>query len=213
MELLVQQTKKDLYSAEFNIYDKSTNNLLGQIWFTGSMGSIHGRFVIRYLNTEFYMNHVSEDIIKSAEGSFIKQSVFKPYQISGNYNGYIWNDEEKISAFKSLGHRMLRLQGNSYYTYTAGFGDKGTCSPIYYNDDLYIGEIRKECKVLDDLHIFDVGVSDESVIPALINVCHKWVVGYYKPGEIFKGWNTKKYKSLMNEEIQKVRNPYYIGGR
>jgi hypothetical protein len=80
-------------------------------------------------------------------------------------------------------------------------------------DDLYIGEIRKECKVLDDLHIFDVGVSDESVIPALINVCHKWVVGFYKPGEIFKGWNTKKYKSLMNEEIQKVRNPYYIGGR
>ena len=213
MELLVQQTKKDLYSAEFNICDKSTNNLLGQIWFTGSMGSIHGRFVIRYLNTEFYMNHVSKDVISSAEGSFIKQSVFKPYQISGNYNGYIWNDEEKISAFKTLGHRMLRLQGNSYYTYTAGFGDKGTCSPIYYNDDLYIGEIRKECKVLDDLHIFDVGVSDESVIPALINVCHKWVVGFYKPGELFKGWNTKKYKSLMNEEIQKVRNPYYIGGR
>ena len=210
MELLVQQTKKDLYSAEFNICDKSTNNLLGQIWFTGSMGSIHGSFVIRYLNTEFYMNHVSNDIIHSTEGSFIKQSVFKPYQISGNYNGYIWNDEEKISAFKTLGHRMLRLQGNSYYTYTAGFGDKGTCSPIYYNDDLYIGEIRKECKVLDDLHIFDVDVSDESVIPALINVCHKWVVGYYKPGEIFKGWNIKKYKSLMNEEIQKVRNPYYI---
>ena len=63
MELLVQQTKKDLYSAEFNICDKYTNNLLGQIWFTGSMGSIHGRFVIRYLNTEFYMNHVSKDII------------------------------------------------------------------------------------------------------------------------------------------------------
>ena len=63
MELLVQQTKKDLYSAEFNICDKSTNNLLGQIWFNGSMGSIHGRFVIRYLNTEFYMNHVSKDII------------------------------------------------------------------------------------------------------------------------------------------------------
>ena len=31
MELLVQQTKKDLYSAEFNICDKSTNNLLGYL--------------------------------------------------------------------------------------------------------------------------------------------------------------------------------------
>ncbi len=67
------------------------------------------------------MNHVSKDITKSAEGSFIKQSIYKPYQILGNYKGYIWNDEEKISVFKTLGHRMLRLQGNSYYTYTVGF--------------------------------------------------------------------------------------------
>jgi hypothetical protein len=34
-------------------------------------------------------------------------------------------------------------------------------------------------------------------------------VGFYKPGEIFKGWNIKIYKSLMKEEIEKVRNPYY----
>ena len=51
MELLIQQTKKDLYFAEFSIYDKTTNSLLGQIWFNGNLGSIHGRFVIRYLNT------------------------------------------------------------------------------------------------------------------------------------------------------------------
>ncbi|MBP3233721.1 MAG: hypothetical protein J6M65_04775 [Eubacterium sp.] len=209
MELLIQQTKKDLYFAEFSIYDKTTNSLLGQIWFNGSLGSIHGRFVIRYLNTEFYMDHVRKELIKEVEGSFIKQSVYKPYQITGSYSGYIWNDEEKISTFKNLGYRLLRLEGNSYYTYTVGFGDKGTCSPIYYNDDLYIGEIRKECKVWDDLHIFDVGVTNESAIPAIITTCHKWLTGYYKPGEIFKGWNINKYKSLMKEEIQKVRNPYY----
>lgn len=209
MELIIQQTKKDLYTAEFNICNKTDNSILGQIWFNGSMGSSHGKFVIRYLNTEIYMNHVTKEVIKNTLGSFVNHEVYKPYQISGSYNGYIWNDGVKLSAFKTLDYRLLRLEDNSYYTYTAGFGDKGTCSPIYYNDDLYIGEIRKECKVYDDLHIFDVGITDESAIPAIITTCHKWLAGYYKPGEVFKGWNINKYKSLMKEEIQKVRNPYY----
>ena len=213
----VVQTKEELYSAIFNIIDPN-NNIIGNVMLNGSMGSAEAVLDIQYYNNTIHMERVKRKIavdvgkkynlpkVSVMPGSFPN----RPYIInSNNASGLIFRHQEGFKK-EDLVYDFLELNQSIYYIYHIGFGEKGLCCPIYFNN-ICIAEIHKPIAVYNGLHTYDLCTSDVNcLLPMIVFCCYFHVYCKYKPGEkITKGVQktiiTDKSKTLL----EKCTNPYY----
>ncbi len=84
---------------------------------------------------------------------------------------------------QEAGYHFLLMDATPYYMYLVNFGEDGLVAPIYREDEK-IGEVRKECAVIDDMHIFSIFINEgeDPWIPLLFS-CYMYVITYYRPGE------------------------------
>lgn len=186
MRLIVKQIKKELYSAVFEIWQDGMR-IVGNISMQGALGSREGSFQINYNNVLIQMSPTGRREAKELAGSLIKRSPFRPYAIrQENLKGIMFHDQIKTGFLQNAGYHLLSFNGNVYFLYYVGFGDRGICAPVY-RDDSCIGEIKKDCVVTDGLHIFDIILHEPHetgmVSALLVLCCYMYVVTYYCAGE------------------------------
>lgn len=209
MEIRIIQKNKELWSAEFDIV--GNNQLLGKIWFRGSMGSIEGSFEIKYTDDYIHMTPTSvKKAVEMSEG-YVQCGIFKnpyrPYLLEYNNSpGIIFHHQ-----IKNMSYRFLNICNNPLKMYPLGFGKKGMCCPIYRGNQC-IAEIHKEPIIHDDLHEFTLCFPDYSIVPALIiYACHEYVIAYYKAGvKPTKGIQKDYYKTTDKKMLSKCTNTYYL---
>ena len=210
MQYKIVQRTRELWSAVFDIVN-DRNQIVGNITFNGTIGSMNGVFEIRYMNDYISMTPTSNEMAAEMSKGYMSFSdgdrIFKPYAIQYNGNlGIIFQHQSKTPS-----HKVLNLGNDSLSMYVIGFGKKGKCCPIYRGDDC-IAEIHKEVEVYNDLHEFALCFPDYNIIPSqIIFACHSYVTGYYKPGEkMTKGVSKSIYMTKDKELISKCKNPYYL---
>lgn len=187
MELVVRQTKKELYSAAFDILLEGVEKR-GSIVVQGAMGTREGSIQIQFDSCHIQMSPTSRREAVQLAGALIKRAPFRPYTVvQDGDSGVLFHDQIKTGFMKSAGYHLLSLKDCTYSLYFVGFGEKGICAPIYKNDR-YVAELRKDCTVIDDLHVFRIVYYDVSfyksseIVPSLILCCYVYMITYYRAG-------------------------------
>ncbi len=187
-KIIVRQNRKGLYSAEFDIL-MPCGEKAGSINMQGNLGSKDGIFQIEYESRVLTLVPVRRREAEEYARSMIKHSPFRPYKIRHNgSDGIMFHDQITLKFLKSVGYHFMLFSGEAYYLYFVGFGEKGICAPIYRGNVL-VAEIRKECMVTDDLHIFNILLKEsEESLAAIILCCYMYVITYYRAGQkVLKG--------------------------
>lgn len=183
MELIVKQTKKELYGAAFDILLKGVEKR-GSIRVQGAMGTREGCIQIRFDDSQIQLSPASRREAVRSAGALIKRAPFRPYTVvQDGVSGIVFHDQVKTGFMRYAGYHLLSLGDHVYSLYFVGFGEKGICAPIY-QDDRYVSEIRKDCTVTDDLHLFCIVCNELSgIVPFLILCCYVYMITYYRAGE------------------------------
>ena len=183
MELIVKQTKKELYGAAFDLLLEGVEKR-ARPRLQGAMGTREGGIQIQFDESQIQMSPASRREAVRSAGALIKRAPFRPYTVvQDGVGGILFHDQIKTGFMKSVGYHLLSLGDHIYTLYFVGFGEKGICAPIYQNDR-YVGEIRKDCTVMDDLHLFRIVFSELSgIMPLIILCCYVYMITYYRAGE------------------------------
>ena len=223
MIMRVIQRVNELYGAYFEIVNDK-NQVVGEINFSGGIGSMEGVFSIRYMNILIQMESMSSraaaDVCKR-DGFPEYKHPHRPYSIKymtpgmSNVPGIIFNYQKKNICYRFLNIKYsfadATWQDDVTQLYVLGFGEKGMCCPVY-KDGQCISEIHKDTLVYNGLNEFILCFSDYKDVPRLlIYACHKFVMSYYKPGEKTKAGVKKNiYVTKDKEMLAKCTNPYYL---
>ncbi len=206
MEIIIRQTIKELFLAAFDILS-SEGSKMGDIVMRGALGSREGCFQVRFDGMQIQMQPTDRRTASEAAGSLIQRSPFRPYIVAQNDSrGVLFHDQISTGFLKSAGYHLLSLGGAVYYLYFVGFGEKGICAPVY-RGNTYIAEIRKDCKVLDDLHIFRISVEEPAdLLASILLCCYMYVITYYKAGEkVMRGVQKNIYITKNDYLLAKCR--------
>lgn len=200
-KIIIRQNTKGLFNAEFDILLKNGEKG-GNINMQGILGSREGRFQIAYEDRQVTLFPAKRREIIEYADSIIKNAPFRPYKVLENNSvGMMFHDQIKTGFFKSAGYHFLQFAGMGYYLYYVGFGEKGICAPVY-KGNMQVAEIRKECTVIDDLHIFHIHLQQTvDLLAAIILCCYMYVITYYRAGERSKKGVQKKIVLTKNEYL------------
>ena len=196
MRLKITQNIKEMFEADFSIYDGA--NQIGTAKVNGSIKSPESIVKI---------NICGEKIKLSRSHSFREKYTYRPYTIQINEveSGNVFQTEKRKSLFSSYGYQKAYVFSKEYYMYPIGFGDDGIKNPIYCFDK-QIGLLLKSTEVYNDLHHFELVVdSEDNIIPTLIMGFYIYVKAFFKPGE--KASNSRKVLKAVTTE-KELLNKY-----
>ena len=109
MELIVKQTKKELYGAAFDLLLEGVEKR-GSIRVQGAMGTREGGIQIQFDESQIQMSPASRREAVRSAGALIKRAPFRPYTVvQDGVGGILFHDQIKTGFMKSVGYHLLSL--------------------------------------------------------------------------------------------------------
>lgn len=202
MQLLLKQKVKDLFSGEFEIFNKE--ELVGNISFNGKISSMEANINGNFYGKDFSLNFVSEILTGSSKK-------FRPYNIIENNNiiGEIFHTVYKKNVFSKYDYIKCLHNQKEYKLYGIGLGEKGVCC-LYYNEQ-QIAQIEKDGIIHNDLHNYDIySVDKSSAFIAILMSCYMYVTTCYKSGIKVTKSISKNYSKTKNKDLISKYDPNWI---
>ena len=199
------QTRKDLYSAEFEIFRLLSNNtysFVGDMHLSGRLGSMEGVLDGHFLSTAIHMQPCNKRVLNTP-------SAFRPYEILLNTKefGTVYQTEQKSGWFKKFQFHQLQANGQTFDMYPIGFGEEGAKCPIYC-DNRQIAQIEKPCVVHNDLHQYQIIAENEDAgLIAILFCCYMYTLTCYAPGVQAKQSDAKYISVTKEKDLLKKYNP------
>ena len=188
MLLEFSQTKKDLYSADFNII--CDGSVIGNAFLNGNMSSVFADWNIQ----------LCDDVIHLRKMEII---------INGESTGVVFQKKKKKSFFREYSvHHVIYNEKELFSLYPIGFGKEGSKSPVYLETggkSLQVAQINKDSTVYDDLHVFRCYVLEQKHAMTIVLFCAlMYTMGCYRPGEkTIRGTKTTCSVTLEKELLSK----------
>ena len=120
--------------------------------------------------------------------------------------GELYQTEFKKNIFSKYYYYKSIYNNKEYNSYNIGLGNKSV--NCIYLDDTQIAQIEKESVVYNDLHHFEIYVSDTSYsLLSILITCYKYITSYFKPGVKVKKSVTKSFQKTTNKDLRAKYNP------
>lgn len=195
MKILIKQTSKELYSANFEILED--NKLIGNLFLKGHIGSRDADVGGELYNQEVNLKY----------NSFSKRL----YNIIENNNvvGKIYQIKRKTGFLGASYEPKIEYMGNEYFVYPMGLGEKAV-RPVYRNG-LQIGQIENSGTIYNELYNFDVYCKEKSdLYITVISSIYCYIIGNYRAGEKPIETVKKVYTKTNDKYLLEKYNPDWI---
>lgn len=202
MILTVTQTKKELFSAEFDII--SNQQTIGHASFSGPADVYKHKWQITFNGQVYFLNRV-------IEGSRLSDDELWAYEIihNGNRNGKVFQTREKTGFISAYVYHKMLFNDSEYSIYPIGFGKDGNRCPIY-NGDVQIAQVEKDCIVKEDLHTFKLySISEESALLAIIFSSFMYSIHYFACGRKVVNSTQKLIEITKNKKLLEKYDPSF----
>lgn len=176
MKVLIKQTNKDLFSANFDIIEN--DEIIGNLYLKGHLGTPEVKLTGKIYDKEFYMERT-----KQTKGKF------RPYSISENNNvvGEVYQAEAEQSWWKKLlsskPYFKCIYNGQEYNSDVVAVSDGKVISAIF-NNEKQIAQCENDTTIYNEVYNFDIYCNTrEEVFISIITISFRYIMGYYKAGE------------------------------
>lgn len=176
MKVLIKQTNKDLYSANFDIIENE--EIIGNLYLKGHLGTPEVKLTGKLFGKEFYMQRSKQTKEK-----------FRPYSISENNDivGEVYQADEVQSWWKRmLGNKpyfKCIYKGQEYDSNAVAVIDGKVISAIF-NNEKQIAQCELGTTIYNELYNFDIycNTREDAFISVFIT-SFRYIMGNYKAGE------------------------------
>lgn len=195
----IKQTKKDLFSAEFDIIQD--NNKVGYMKLIGYLGTREGNWEINFLD---YNIKTRKAPGLSKTKRFRKQNIF----IDDLEVGNIYQTCTGNWFNTGIDYHYINLNNREYELYPIGLG-KEVKSPLY-SEGKQVALIKKDLLVYDCLNIFDIyAIDKQEALISVLMCAYMYLIAYYEPGKKMIKSVQKGYSLTKNEELIQKYNPEF----
>ena len=199
MKVLIKQTNKDLFSANFDIIEN--DEIIGNLYLKGHLGTPEVKLTGKLFDKEFYMERA-----KQAKGKF------RPYSISENNNivGEVYQAEEKKGWFSSKAYTQCIYNGQEYNSYGVALINGKSIDAIF-NNEKQIAQCENDTTIHEELYNFDIYCNTrEEAFVSTLTVISRYIIGFYKAGEKV----TKSVRTLYSSKLDWADkyNPNWVKG-
>ena len=209
MLLEFSQTKKDLYSADFNII--CDGSVIGNAFLNGNMSSVFADWNIQLCDDVIHLRKIRAKQAAALVNGLTGDKPFGAMEIiiNGESTGVVFQGTHKKSFFREYSvHHVIYNEKELFSLYPIGFGKEGSKSPVYLETggkSLQVAQINKDSTVHDDLHVFRCYVSEQKHTITIVLFCAlMYTMGCYRPGEkTIKGTKTTCSVTLEKELLSK----------
>ena len=157
MILKIQQTKKELFSAAFDILHKEER--VGTISVSGKLGSMEADIRVNVFGNIFTM--------KYAGGLFAEQKIKKGYKSYRKYSisdatndgGYIYQVDWQQKLFLTTSYHEMEYKGMRYNSYVVSLPAEGGRQSVY-REGVQVAQINIPREVVNDLYNYTIYALD-----------------------------------------------------
>lgn len=210
MILKIEQIKKDLFSANFQI--THFNEVVGAIQVLGKLGSMEVNVEIQFYQNTYKMQYVG-GLIKTAPIPDKKGKAYRPYGIMGKNGevlGKVAQIDQKDGWFTVISFFEMLYGEEKYNLYPIGFGKEGGKHPIY-RENQQIAQIEKSGEIYNDLHHYDIYAKDQySAEIAVLFGAYMYINANFKPGEKATKSYVKYTSVTTNKTLKEKYNPDFV---
>lgn len=158
MILKIQQTKKELFSAAFDILHKEER--VGTISVSGKLGSMEADIRVNVFGNIFTM--------KYAGGLFAEQKIKKGYKSYRKYSisdatndgGYIYQVDWQQKLFLTTSYHEMEYKGMRYNSYVVSLPAEGGRQSVY-REGVQVAQINIPREVVNDLYNYTIYALDQ----------------------------------------------------
>ena len=176
MKVIIKQTNKDLFSANFDIIEN--DEIIGSIYLKGQIDTPEVKLTGKLFGKEFYMERT-----KQAKGKF------RPYSISENNNivGEVYQADAEQSWWKRMltnkSYTKCIYNGQEYNSYGVAVIDGKSIAAIF-NNEKQLAQCENDTTIHDELYNFTIYCkTSEEVYISVLTAIHRYIIGFYKAGE------------------------------
>ena len=168
MKVLLKQKSKELYTADFDII--KDENIIGNVFVQGRIGSMEARTTIKLPNAEIVM----EPRGRASRNQYRLYNI----TINNDEHGYIYQRKYKTGFLAWEYKHVLEYDGNEYIGEGNGIGTSKL-------DGMIKNENGYELTIYNDMYNYDVECSEgnDDLYKTLIYTMYKYLIAYYKPGQ------------------------------
>ena len=181
MILKIQQTKKELFSAAFDILHKEER--VGTISVSGKLGSLEADIRVNVFGNIFTM--------KYAGGLFAEQKIKKGYKSYRKYSisdatndgGYIYQVDWQQKLFLTTSYHEMEYKGMRYNSYVVSLPAEGGRQSVY-REGVQVAQINIPREVVNDLYNYTIYALDQKEAEMCAIICaYIYINAHFKPGE------------------------------
>lgn len=209
MRIILKQTNKERFSADFSIVDLLKKAEIGYVHFESGKGvnNFSGNHKINFLNNEISLKFFNESAIEN----YIKNA-YRPCEIciGEEKRGYICQRAKKTGFFTSYTYDEMVFDMQKNNMYPIDLGKLGSVNTIW-DDTLQLAQVEKDNVVYNELHEFNIfSIDEKSALISLMFCCYIYTITFFKSGIKVKKSVERYYSGkTKNKELLSKYNPNF----
>lgn len=193
MILEVRQTKKELFSAAFEILHKK--EMVGNIEVNGKIGSMEAEIRINLFDNEYSLKYAGGLLKEKRLGKGYRS--YRTYTINNetNHRGTVYQVDWKQKMFLTTSYYEMEYRRLCYHSYPLALSKEGGRQSVYCGNT-QVGQINTPREVFDDLYNFPIYAINQKEAQMCVLICAFMYVNVcFKPGEKVTKSYAKYYRS------------------